>query len=314
MKETALKKQIQEWSEALGFQDVRFAHSQKMEQEAAHLKKWLSEGRHGEMSYLENYFEKRTDPSKLVPGCKTVLVFAHNYYPPEEKLSKNGLKIARYAYGRDYHKVIKKKLKTIYQKIQAVEPETQGRFFVDSAPVLERDWARRSGLGWTGKNTLTIHPKKGSYFFLAVMLLNIDFQADDPIRDHCGTCRKCIDACPTDAIDIEGYRLDASKCISYLTIELKKEQLPQEFRDEMEKWIFGCDICQEVCPWNKFSTPHSEADFLPSEELQQMEPEDWKALTVDKFNSLFQGSAVKRTKYSGLKRNIEFVSEDKLEQ
>ncbi|HKK87865.1 MAG TPA: tRNA epoxyqueuosine(34) reductase QueG [Saprospiraceae bacterium] len=314
MNAAALKEHILEWSDAVGFQDVRFAHSEHMEQEAIHLEEWLSEGRHGEMNYLENYFDKRTDPSKLVPGCKTVLVFAHNYYPPEEELSKNGLKIARYAYGRDYHKVIKKKLKNIYHKIQAVHPEAEGRFFVDSGPVLERDWARKSGLGWTGKNTLTIHPKRGSYFFLAVMLLNIDFPPDEPIRDHCGTCRKCIDACPTDAIDMEGYRLDASKCISYLTIELKEEQLPEKFRNQMENWIFGCDICQEVCPWNKFSKPHSETDFLPSEELKQMSPSDWKDLSVEKFNRLFKGSAVKRTKYVGLKRNIDFVSEDKLEQ
>lgn len=312
MKAQALKEKIKGWAHIHDFQDVRFAKSEKMETEALHLKQWLEEGRQGEMNYMENYFNKRTDPSQLVPGCKTVLVFAHNYYPREEEISKNGLKIARYAYGRDYHKVIKKKLKKIYHNVQKACPEANGRFFVDSGPVLERDWARRSGLGWTGKNTLTIHPKRGSYFFLAVMLLNIDFPPDQPIKDHCGTCRRCIDACPTDAIDWDGYRLDASKCISYLTIELKKEQLPEEFRDKMENWIFGCDICQEVCPWNKFSSPHDEEDFLPSEELKQMDLAAWKSLSPKHFEKLFRGSAVKRTKYSGLKRNIEFVCQDKL--
>lgn len=276
-----------------------------MEPEARRLEDWLGHGYHGRMAYMENHFEKRVDPTKLVPGAKSVVSFLYNYYS-EPVQPDDAPKVSRYAYGKDYHHVIKEKLRTLLGELQDQIGNISGRCFVDSAPVLERDWARRSGLGWIGKNTMLIHPKAGSYYFLAELIVDVTFEYDAPISDYCGTCRKCIDACPTDAIADNGYVMDGSKCISYLTIELRDE-IPAEFTGNMENWVFGCDICQEVCPWNRFSTTHEEPAFEPKEELTTMTSDEWHEVTEDVFRELFRGSAVKRTKYAGLKRNLKFL-------
>jgi len=290
-----------------GFLGVGIAKAEFLEDEAARLKDWLMRGYHGKMSYMANHFDKRTDPTKLVDGAKSVICFAYNYNPEDTMSTQDNLKIARYAYGRDYHKVIKKKLVKLFNEMQGVFGPFSGRCFVDSAPVMEREWALRAGLGWIGKNTLIIHPKKGSYFFLSEMIIDIELEYDDPMTDHCGTCTRCIDACPTDAISEEGYVLKASDCISYLTIELNDEDIPSKFEGKMDNWIFGCDVCQEVCPWNKFSTPHNELDFAPRG-FEKLNKSDWKELTQDTFEEIFFGTPVKRTGYIGIKRNIDFVS------
>ena len=296
-----------------GFMGAGIARAEHMDEEAGRLEAWLRQGYHGEMSYMANHFELRTDPTKLVPGAKSVISLMYNYYPQEGMATSaegQDLKISRYAFGEDYHKVIRRKLKSMVREMQQEIGDFSARVFVDSGPVLERDWARRSGLGWIGKNTLTIHPRMGSYFFLAEIILDVELEYDYPIRDHCGTCTRCIDACPTEAISPEGYVLDGSKCISYLTIELKDE-IPKAFQDKMEGWIYGCDICQEVCPWNRFSTPHMEPAFQKKEELQQMTDRDWIEMTAEVFDEIFEKSAVKRVGYDGLKRNILFLSSSK---
>jgi len=292
----------------LGFIGVGFSKAEFMPEEAQRLKQWLNLDYHGEMSYLANHFDKRVDPSLLVEGSKTVISLAYNYYTDYKPPDTDAPKISIYALGRDYHKVVKRQLKLLGQAIEEKWGKFSGRGFVDSAPILERDWAKRSGLGWVGKNTLLINPKKGSYFFLAELIVDFELDYDAPMKDYCGTCTKCIDACPTDAITEEGYILDSKKCISYLTIELKKD-IPSEFKGKMEDWMYGCDICQEVCPWNRFSTEHDEDDFKPKEELVNMTSDMWKNLTQEKFDDLFFGSAVKRTGFSGLSRNIEFLND-----
>ncbi len=305
---------LQDWANTtkrlareVGFDFVGISKAERLDEEAQRLEQWLNDGRHGEMGWMENHFEKRVDPRLLVPGAKSVVSLMYNYYPQETAVQSDSLKISRYAYGEDYHSVVKKKLRTLVEAMEeAFERPIAGRCFTDSAPVMERDWARRSGLGWMGKNTLLIHPRAGSYFFLAELIIDVPMAADSPISDHCGRCRRCIDACPTDAIADEGYQLDASRCISYLTIELK-EEIPKAFKGKMEDWIFGCDICQEVCPWNRFSKPHEEPAFEPPSQLPEMSRSDWAELTEDVFRDLFRKSAVKRTKYAGLKRNIQFV-------
>jgi len=246
-----------------------------------------------------------------VPGSKTVFSFLYNYYNPETQENEASPKISMYAYGRDYHKVVKKKLKLAHQWLRDNVGEVEGRAFVDSAPVLERDWARRAGLGWVGKHTLLINQKVGSYFFLGELIVDIEVEHDIEVsKDHCGTCTRCIDACPTDAISESGYILDSSKCISYLTIELK-EDIPKEYQDKLEQWMFGCDICQQVCPWNRFSSPHQEDDFLPKAVLMQKNPEAWSALTSEEFDSLFVGSPVKRAGFQKLKTNIKHALNQK---
>ena len=297
---------IKSKAKELGFTSVGIARAESMTMEAKRLKEWLKLGYHGSMSYMENHFSKRTDPSLLVPGAKSVIVLSYNYYTEQTQSDPLSPKISKYAYGRDYHKVIKKKLKQLFKVINEEFEGINGRFFVDSAPVLERDWAARAGIGWVGKNTLLIHPKHGSYFFLAELIIDLELDYDAPIRDYCGTCTACIDACPTDAISEAGYVMDGSKCISYLTIELKDE-IPSYFKGKMEDWMYGCDICQEVCPWNRFSSEHDEADFYASDDLMNMSKEQWQNITEDQFNELFRGSAVKRTKFNGLKRNIDFL-------
>jgi epoxyqueuosine reductase len=289
-----------------GFSGVTIAKSEFMDKEAFRLEAWLQKGYHGEMHYMENYFDLRTDPTLLVPGSKSVISLMYNYFPEQSQLDEDAPKISKYAYGQDYHKVIRKKLKQLVKESKEIIGDFHARIFVDSAPVLERDWARRSGLGWYGKNTLLIHPKKGSYFFLAEIICDLELEYDLPIKDHCGTCTRCIDACPTDAISPEGYLMDSSKCISYLTIE-KKNDLPHEFKPYMENYMYGCDICQDVCPWNRFSTPHNEPAFHAKSQILDMKKSEWLDLSEELFDKLFEASAVKRVGFKGLKRNILFL-------
>lgn len=293
----------------LGFSFVGVSKAAFMEEEARRLEEWLHRGFHGQMHYMEHHFDKRVDPRKLVPGAKTVVTLLYNYHTEKEQADPEAPKISKYAYGQDYHQVIKQKLRDLVAILQETVGEIDGRVFVDSAPVLERDWARRSGVGWIGKNTLLIHPKAGSYFFLAELIIDLELEPDGPMKDYCGTCRRCIDACPTEAISPEGYLLDGSKCISYLTIEFK-EAIPESFQGKMENWMFGCDICQEVCPWNRFAQPHQEPAFEPHPDLLEMSKREWQELTEGVFQKLFKGSAVKRTKFAGLKRNIAFLEEN----
>ncbi len=291
----------------MGFLLCHIAKAEFMTEEARRLDEWLSQDYHGDMSYMANHFDKRVDPRLLVPGAKSVISLAYNYYSNVRQIDPEAPQISMYAYGKDYHKVVKKKLQQMLEWMKTSFGNINGRVFVDSAPVLERDWARRSGLGWMGKNTMIIHPKKGSWFFLAEIITDLEMVYDQQLSDYCGTCTRCIDACPTEAIHEDGYLMDGSKCISYLTIELKKK-LPLEYKDKMENWMFGCDICQQVCPWNRFAESHSEPAFLPKEKLISMSKEEWHDLSEPLFDELFEGSAVKRTKYEGLKRNIQFLS------
>lgn len=292
----------------LGFDFVGIAKAQFMDVEARRLENWLNQGNHGKLHYMENHFEKRIDPTKLAPGAKSVVSLMYNYYTDEVQEDTTAPKISKYAYGKDYHFTIKHKLKSLLQFLNTEIGEVNGRCFVDSAPVLERDWAVRSGNGWMGKNTMLIHPKQGSYFFLAELIIDLDLEYDAPMKDFCGTCTKCIDACPTDAISPEGYVMDGSKCISYFTIELK-EAIPESYKGKFENWMFGCDICQEVCPWNRFSKPHQEPDFDPHPDLLTMTAHEWEEITEDVFREIFRKSAVKRTKFAGLKRNIRFLKD-----
>ena len=291
----------------LGFGFVGIAKAEQMDEEARRLEAWLNQGLHGKMGYMANHFDKRIDPRKLVDGAKSVVTLLFNYFTDEKQIEPEAPKISKYAYGNDYHFVIKDKLKDLMHFINDEIGEVNGRVFVDSAPVLERDWAKRSGTGWIGKNTLLINPKAGSYFFLAELIIDLELIYDSPMKDYCGTCTRCIDACPTEAISPEGYLMDGSKCISYLTIELKDEIIPPQYKSQMEGWMFGCDICQDVCPWNRFSTKHDEPQFEPHSQLLKMTKEEWFEITEDVFKEIFKNSAVKRTKYEGLKRNIDFL-------
>ncbi len=297
---------IKQKAHDLGFMFCGISKADFLEQEAKQLDQWLKNGNHGKMSYMENHFDKRLDPRLLVDDAKSVVSLMLNYFPSEEQQDSEAPKISKYAYGEDYHFVIKEKLKDLFQFIQDEIGEVGGRVFVDSAPVMDKAWAKRSGLGWMGKNTNIIHPKHGSFFFIAELILDIELVPDGPMKDYCGTCTKCIDDCPTDAI-VAPYVVDGSKCISYLTIELKDELLPSEFKGKMDNWAFGCDICQDVCPWNRFSTPHKESRFNPHETLLKMSKADWHDLTEEVFQELFRKSAVKRTKFDGLKRNIDHL-------
>ena len=257
------------------------------------------------MSYMENHFDKRLDPRLLVPGAKSVVSLLLNYFPSEEQKDKSAPKISKYAYGKDYHDVIKEKLNLLLEFIKQNIGEVDGRAFVDSAPVLDKAWAKKSGLGWIGKNSNLINKSSGSFYFIAELIIDLDLEYDGPIKDYCGTCTKCIDACPTDAI-IAPYVVDGSKCISYFTIELK-ENIPNEVKGKFDNWSFGCDVCQDVCPWNSFSKPHAEPHFQANTELLGMKRDDWYELTEETFKRVFKGSAVKRTKFSGLTRNLEFI-------
>lgn len=290
----------------LGFFHVGFSKADFLEEEAPRLEKWLNNHYQGEMAYMANHFDKRLDPRLLVDDAQTVISLLFNYYTDQQQRDPEAPKISKYAYGEDYHYVIKDKLKELIAFIHEEIGEVNGRGFVDSAPVMDKAWAKKAGLGWLGKNSNLIHPKKGSFFFIADLILDLKLEADGPIKDYCGTCTKCIDACPTDAI-IEPYVVNGSKCISYLTIELKDELLPKEFEGKMDNWMFGCDICQDVCPWNRFSVLHDEQRFEPHSDLLNLKKQDWLDLQEEGFQVLFQRSPVKRTKYKGLKRNISFL-------
>jgi len=277
-----------------------------LDEEAPRLEAWLKAGMHGEMQYMENYFDKRLDPRLLVDGAKSVISLALNYYTDAEQSDPLAPKISKYAYGTDYHHVIKDKLKQLLSFIHQQIGEVNGRAFVDSAPVLDKAWAKKAGLGWVGKSTNLINKQSGSFFFLAELIVDLELEYDiAPTADHCGTCTRCIDACPTEAI-VAPYVVDGSKCISYLTIELKNE-LPQEFKGKTDNWMFGCDVCQDVCPWNKFSVLHNEPAFEPHADLLGISKKDWEDITEETFQKVFKNSAVKRTKYTGLKRNIAFI-------
>jgi epoxyqueuosine reductase len=303
---SSLGRLIKEKAKEIGFSSIGFAKASHMDAEAGRLEKWLNQNHHGQMDYLARHFDLRTDPRKLVEGAKTVISLTYNYYTPPVTKKEETFNVSMYANGRDYHKVIKKRLKTLFEYIRQTAGNVQGRFFVDSGPVLERDWAKRAGLGWMGKNTMLIHPKAGSWFFLAEIILDLELEPDIPLKDYCGTCKKCIEACPTEAFSKEGYILDASKCISYLTIELKGD-IPEMFSGKFQEWIFGCDICQQVCPWNKFASPHNEPEFIPKEQVAELSKQAWRDMTEPVFQKLFEGSALKRTKFEGMKRNIIFA-------
>lgn len=296
---------IKQEAKRLGFESCGIAKADFLEEEASKLENWLKNGFHGKMNYMETYFDKRLDPRLLVDDAKSVISLSYNYFP-EIHQKEDTYKIAKYAYGEDYHHIIKAKLKELTFFIENLIGQVNGRAFVDSAPVLERAWAEKSGLGWRGKNSLLLQKNKGSYFFLAELILDAELAYDNPfVTNHCGTCTKCIDACPTKAI-LPHNTVDGSKCISYFTIELK-EEIPTLMKGKFEDWMFGCDICQDVCPWNRFSKPHSEEKFIPHSNLLSISKKDWEEITIDVFQKIFKKSAVKRTKYEGLLRNILFL-------
>lgn len=297
---------IKKWVAELGFTHCGIAKADFLEEEASKLEEWLKRNYQGEMRYMENHFDMRLDPRILVTNAKSVISLTYNYYT-EQYQNADAPKLSKYAFGEDYHHVVKDKLKVLLQKMQQEIGEINGRCFVDSAPVLERAWATKSGIGWIGKHSLLINKQQGSFFFLAELIVDVELEYDSPFQtDHCGTCTACIDACPTDAI-VENKVVDGSKCISYFTIELK-DAIPTSYKDKFENWMFGCDICQDVCPWNRFSKPHNEPKFEPNQKLLSMNKKEWREITEDVFNELFQKSAVKRTKFEGLKRNIEFLT------
>ncbi len=288
----------------LGFDFCGISKAEFLEEEAPRLENWLKKNQNGEMAYMENYFDKRLDPTLLVPGAKSVISLLYNYYPEQQNQNPN-YKISKYAFGNDYHEVIKEKLNTFLSELKTQIGDISGRAFVDSAPVLEKVWAKKAGLGWIGKNSNLITKSKGSFFFLAELIVDVKLKTDEGIPDYCGTCTKCIDACPTEAI-VEPYVVDGSKCISYLTIELKNE-IPQTFSSKMDNWVFGCDVCQDVCPWNRFSEPHKEPLFKDNSSKLELTNAEWEELSEEGFKILFKHSSIKRTKYKGLKRNVQFI-------
>lgn len=299
---------IKDEAQKLGFLFCGISKADFLDKEAPRLESWLKNGYHGQMSYMENHFDKRLDPRMLVEGAKSVISLALNYYTPELQSDSRAPKISKYAYGEDYHQVIKDKLRLLMEFIHLRIGEVGGRAFVDSAPVLDKAWAQKAGFGWIGKNTNLINKKSGSFFFLAELIVDIELEYDiAPTKDHCGTCTRCIDACPTEAI-VGPYVVDGSRCISYLTIELK-EQIPHEFKAKMDGWAFGCDVCQDVCPWNRFSLLHTEPAFTPHADLLGMKSVEWEDMTQEVFSKIFKKSAVKRTKFAGLQRNIRFLTD-----
>ena len=295
---------IKQECKRLGFDYCGISKAGFLEEEAPRLETWLNKGMQGKMGYMERHFDKRLDPRLLVDNAKSVISLLLNYYP-EKKQTIADYKISKYAYGEDYHEVIKEKLEELLRFIKQKIGDVNGRAFVDSAPVLDKAWAKKSGLGWIGKNANLINKQSGSFYFIAELIIDLDLEYDNAIKDYCGTCTKCIDACPTGAI-VEPYVVDGSKCISYFTIELK-ENIPDDVKGKMDNWVFGCDVCQDVCPWNSFSIPHQEKMFEPIPHLLDMTKRDWEELNENTFSRVFKNSAVKRTKFSGLKRNIAFV-------
>ncbi|MFY9311007.1 MAG: tRNA epoxyqueuosine(34) reductase QueG [Bacteroidia bacterium] len=296
---------IKSAAKRLGFEYCGVSKAEFLAEEAPRLEKWLNNNMHGQMSYMQNHFDKRLDPRLLVPGAKSIVSLLLNYYPSETQTDSEAPKISKYAYGKDYHFVIKEKLNELLEYIRENIGDVDGRVFVDSAPVMDKVWAKKSGLGWIGKNSNLINKSSGSFFFIAELIIDLELEYDGAIKDYCGSCTRCIDACPTDAI-IAPYVVDGSKCISYFTIELK-ENIPNDVKGRFDNWMFGCDVCQDVCPWNRFSKPHKEPHFQPDKELLDMTASDWQELTEDTFKRVFKDSAVKRTKFSGLKRNIDFI-------
>jgi epoxyqueuosine reductase len=292
----------------LGFDFVGVSKAEFLEEDAPRLEEYLNKNLNGKMAYMENHFDKRLDPRLLVNDAKTVVSFLINYYP-NQKQNENSPKIAKYAYGQDYHLVIRQKLNELLEFINNEIGEVSGRGFVDSAPVLDKAWAKKSGLGWVGKSGNLINKKSGSFFFIAELILDLELPSDTIVTDHCGTCTACIDECPTEAI-VEPMVVDGSKCISYYTIELK-ESIPESVHGTFDNWMFGCDICQDVCPWNRLSKPHNEPLFNPHPDLLSMTNKDWDQINQESFSKLFSKSAVKRTKLAGLKRNISFLKEIK---
>lgn len=305
MDKAALAGKLKAWAAELGFDAVGISRAAYLEEEAPRLERWLKADMHGQMAYMANHFDLRLDPRKLVPGAKSVVSLAFNYFPAETQ-RPDAPQIAKYAYGEDYHFVLKRKLKALLAKLREAVGDVNGRAFTDSAPVLERPWAARSGLGWVGKHSLLLTRQRGSFFFLAELITDVDLEPDGPVTDHCGTCTRCMDACPTGAIP-QPYMVDGSKCISYFTIELK-DALPPGYEDQFENWMFGCDICQDVCPWNRFSRPHAEPGFEPDDRLLRFREREWREITRDVFGEIFRRSAVKRTGYEGLKRNLAYLA------
>jgi epoxyqueuosine reductase len=300
--------QVKTFARNLGFDYCGIARVQKLDDDARRLENWLNKGYQGAMQYMENFFDLRVDPSKLVPGAKSVITLMINYFPSKEQ-SEQAPKVSKYAYGKDYHEVIRKKLNLFLSLINEHIGEVHGRGFVDSAPVLERSWAQRSGLGWIGKNGNLLTKQQGSFFFIATLIVDMELEYDDPFaKDYCGTCRKCIDACPTDAI-LENKVVDGSRCISYFTIELKDMLIPVEMEGKFDGWLFGCDTCQDVCPWNRFAAAANEREFTPIEEILNFSSDDWGALTEDSFKKIFRHSPLKRAKFEGIQRNLKFLKQ-----
>lgn len=296
---------IKQQARRLGFLSCGISPAGFLEEDAHSLEKWLRDGMHGEMGYMANHFDKRLNPTLLVDGAKSVISFLYNYFPEKKQSDPRSPKLSKYAYGQDYHHVIKAKLRELHEEINTHIGEVGGRAFVDSAPVLDRAWARKSGLGWIGKNANLLTRQVGSFYFIAELIVDMELAYDAPVTDHCGNCTRCIDACPTKAI-VGDRKVDGSKCISYLTIELK-DRIPEVFKGKMDNWMFGCDVCQDVCPWNRFAMPHQEPLFAPHDSLLDMNADDWYNLEEETFRELFRKSAVKRTKFTGLRRNIEFL-------
>jgi epoxyqueuosine reductase len=297
---------IKKTASQLGFDYCGIARAERLDDDAARLEQWLSKGMQGSMKYMENHFELRVNPAALVPGAKSVITLLKNYYPSEQQ-QQTTPKIAKYAFGKDYHEVIRTQMKEFLLLIREKIGEINGRGFVDSAPVLERSWAQRSGLGWVGKNGNLINKQSGSFFFIATLITDIELNYDDPFaKDFCGSCTRCMDACPTDAI-LPGKVVDGSKCISYFTIELKDMLLPDSLKGKMDNWAFGCDTCQDVCPWNRFSKPTSEIEFTPLPQLLNLTTREWEEMTEETFKKLFRDSAISRTKWKGMQRNVKFL-------
>jgi epoxyqueuosine reductase len=298
---------IKSFAKQLGFDFCGIAKARKLDEDARRLERWLTQGMHGTMQYMERYFDFRIDPEKLVPGARSVITMLLNYYPAEQQ-NEHSPRISRYAFGKDYHEVIRGKLNQFMGLIKKEIGEIHGRGFVDSAPVLERSWAQLSGLGWVGKNGNIINKQKGSYFFIATLITDLVLEYDDPfVKDYCGSCTKCIDECPTAAI-LPEKMIDGSKCISYFTIELKEMMIPEDMKGKFQNWMFGCDICQEVCPWNRFAKPTEEPSFQPLPEILNFTTNQWEELTEDTFRKLFRNSPIKRSKFSGIKRNLKFIN------
>lgn len=297
---------VRKYASQLGFDHCGIARAIRLDDDARRLEAWLNKGMHGSMKYMENHFELRVDPAKLVPGAKSVVTLLLNYYPVQQQ-NEQSFKISKYAYGNDYHEVIRAKLNALLHHLREEIGEIQGRGFVDSAPVLERAWAQKSGAGWIGKNGNLITKNGGSYFFIATLITDLELLYDDPFaKDYCGSCTRCIDACPTDAIG-ENKVVNGSRCISYFTIELKDMLIPEEMRGKMENWMFGCDVCQDVCPWNRFSRPTKEEGLAPLADVLNFSTAEWEALSEESFRKIFRDSPLKRSKYSGIKRNIGFL-------